>query len=141
MPWIKSLHIISMICWFAGLICLPRLFINHLQSTDEAEQLALKQMEERLHHYIATPAMVFTWFFGLIMLFTYAGLNYSESKWLYLKAILVIGLTGYHFSMGYFVEQFKKDNNHKSLQFFQYYSKVPYFFLILIIILVIVKPF
>lgn len=141
MLWVKSLHIIAMMIWFVGLLCLPRLFINHADSKNPAEQAYFKTMEERLHHYIATPAMMFAWIFGLIMLFTYAGLDYSESRWLYFKALLVVALTGYHFSMGYFAERFKKDENSKDAQFFRRYSLIPWAILVIIIVLVVVKPF
>lgn len=141
MLWVKAFHIFAMSCWFVGLLCLPHLFIYHSQSTDKAEQQRFKQMEERLHHYLATPAMMFAWIFGLIMLFTYAGLNYSAAGWLYIKAVLVLALTGYHFSMGYFVDQFEQDKNSKSPQFFHYYSLIPLAILVLIVVLVVVKPF
>lgn len=141
MLWIKAFHIIAIVCWFAGLFYLPRLFIYHTLADDKISQERFKVMEKKLYYYIATPAMIVSWVLGLWLLHLYAWEAYRSSGWLHAKLFLVALLTIYHFSMGYFLKQFKADNNQKSTKFYRYYNEVPTLFLFAIVILVVVKPF
>ncbi len=141
MLWIKAFHIISIVCWFAGLFYLPRLFIYHTQTTDSVGNERFKVMERKLYHYITTPAMISSWIFGLLLLYTHAWALYSSNGWLHLKLTLVVLLTVYHFTMGHYVKLFAADKNSRNTKFFRYYNEIPTLFLIIVVILVVVKPF
>lgn len=149
MLWIKAFHIMSMVCWFAGLFYLPRLFVYHAMAednlsnnSDEAAAIArFKVMERKLYYGITTPSMIATWASGLWLLYSYAWTAYSSMGWLHAKLTLVVLLTVYHFSMGYFYKRLRDDVNQKSHVFFRFYNEVPVLFLIAVVLLVVVKPF
>ncbi len=139
----KAIHIISVICWFAGLFYLPRIFIYHAMDNEKggASSEMLKTMERKLYFYITTPAMISTWIFGLVMLFSQSWVIYSSMGWLHMTLMLVVILTIYHFSMGYYLKKFKTDSNKKSHKFFRFYNEMPTILLIVIVLLVVLKPF
>ena len=137
MPWIKSLHIIFVVAWFAGLFYLPRLFVYHAQSTDAASNERFKVMEGKLYRGIMTPCMVLTLVFG-----TWMWLGYGFSgNWLRAKLVLVGLLVGYHFWLGRLARDFAADANRHSHKFYRWINEVPLVFLAAIVILVVVKPF
>jgi protoporphyrinogen IX oxidase len=138
--WLKSLHLIAVISWMAGLLYLPRLMIYHCAAAKGSElSETLKIMERRLFRYIMTPAMIVAWLAGLTLAFGYVG--FSAGYWIYLKFGLVIGLSVAHDQMGRWVKDFAVDHNTRSHKFYRIANEVPTLLMIAIVILVVVKPF
>ena len=135
----KSLHLIAVISWMAGLLYLPRIFVYHSENNNEIITSVFKTMKRKLFYYIMTPAMVLSWLFGLILIHE-IGFDQLASLWLQLKLILVIILTGYHFYLGSLLNQFNLGQNRKSSKFYRYINEIPTLLLILIIFIVIFKP-
>ena len=135
----KSLHLISVISWMAGLLYLPRIFVYHSENNNELITTVFKTMERKLFYYIMTPAMILSWLFGLVLIHE-IGFVQLSSLWLQLKLILVLILTGYHFYLGVLLNKFKQDQNQKSSKFYRYINEIPTLLLILIIFIVIFKP-
>lgn len=140
MLWIKALHIIAMVCWFAGLFYLPRLFVYHSMSDDRTSQERFKIMQRKLYYGIATPSAILTWIFGLWMLQGYAWAAYHSSLWLQLKLACVLLLTGYHLLCVKYLNDFKHDRNQHSHVFYRWFNEFPVLLLVAIVILVVVKP-
>src|SRR6056300_1348772 len=116
----KSLHLIAVISWMAGLLYLPRIFVYHSENMNREEICTVfKTMERKLYNYIMMPAMILTWLFGLILI-SQVGFEALSTKWLQIKLILVILLTVYHFYLGLFLANFNKDYNTKSSKFFRW---------------------
>ena len=135
----KSLHLIAVISWMAGLLYLPRIFVYHSENNNEIITKVFKTMERKLFYYIMTPAMVLSWLFGLILIHE-VGFEQLVNLWLQLKLIFVVLLTGYHFYLGSLLYQFKLDQNRKTSKFYRYINEIPTLLLILIIFIVIFKP-
>ena len=136
----KSLHLIAVISWMAGLLYLPRIFVYHSENNDKPQVSEIfKVMEKKLFFYIMTPAMTFSWIFGLILIHE-IGFQQLGQKWVILKLIFVISLTLYHFYLGRVLEQFKLDMNKHSSKYYRYINEIPTLLLILIIFIVILKP-
>ena len=136
----KSLHLISVISWMAGLLYLPRIFVYHSQnSTQIIISEVFKVMEKKLFYYIMTPAMILSWVFGLILIHQ-IGFDKLGQKWMVLKLIFVVLLTLYHLYLGKILGQFKLDLNKHSHKFYRYINEIPTLLLILIIFVVIFKP-
>ena len=135
----KSLHLIAVISWMAGLLYLPRIFVYHSENSNEIVTTVFKTMERKLYNYIMTPAMVLSWVFGLVLIHE-IGFQQLASLWLQLKLILVLLLTVYHFYLGSLLNKFKLDQNRKTSKFYRYINEVPTLLLILIIFIVIFKP-
>lgn len=142
MLWLKALHIISMVCWFAGLFYLPRLFVYHTQVEDAAGRERFAQMEKRLSRFIMTPASIATWVFGLWLLFGGLGWDYYKTQgWFHTKLTLVVLLTGYHHVCLAHIKRLANGTNVKSEKYFRIFNEIPVVFLIGIVILVVVRPF
>ena len=135
----KSLHLIAVISWMAGLLYLPRIFVYHSENTNEVVTAVFKTMEYKLFNYIMTPAMVLSWVFGLALMHE-IGFNQLINLWLQLKLILVIFLSFYHFYLGFLLKKFKLDQNEKSSKFYRYINEIPTLLLILIVFMVVFKP-
>ena len=135
----KSLHLIAVISWMAGLLYLPRIFVYHSENSNEVVTTVFKTMERKLYNYIMTPAMILSWVFGLVLIHE-IGFQQLASLWLQLKLILVLFLTIYHFYLGSLLNKFKLDQNRKTSKFYRYINEVPTLLLILIIFIVIFKP-
>ena len=136
----KSLHLISVISWMAGLLYLPRIFVYHAQNNSEPIiSEVFKVMEKKLFFYIMTPAMILSWFFGLLLIHE-IGFEQVGQTWMVLKLVFVILLTIYHFYLGTILNQFKLNLNQHSHKFFRYINEIPTILLILIIFVVIFKP-
>ena len=135
----KSLHLISVISWMAGLLYLPRIFVYHSENNNEIITDVFKTMERKLFYYIMTPAMILSWIFGLVLIHE-IGFQQLGQTWMILKLIFVIILTFYHFYLGIILNQFKMDMNKHSHKFFRYVNEIPTLLLILIIFVVIFKP-
>ena len=138
--WIKASHIISMVCWFAAIFYLPRLFVYHAMSADEVSQERFAIMERKLYRGIMTPSMIATWFFGVWMVLL-GWAVYKTQLWLHIKLTLVVSLTLYHFTCGYYRKQLIDNPHHKSHVFWRWFNEFPVFILIAVVILVVVKPF
>ncbi|WP_163832413.1 protoporphyrinogen oxidase HemJ [Spartinivicinus ruber] len=137
---IKAFHIIAMVCWFAGLFYLPRLFVYHAMSKDQTSIDRFKVMERKLYRGITTPAMIATVLLG-IWLLTFNFQGFMSVGWMHTKLTLVILLIIYHFTCGYFVKQFREDKNHKNHIFFRFFNEAPVLLLIGIVLLVEMQPF
>ncbi len=136
----KSLHLIAVISWMAGLLYLPRIFVYHVENiNDQNSSNIFKIMERKLYFYIMVPAMAFSWFFGLILIFI-IGFDVLLTTWIQLKLIFVVLLSFYHFYLGNVLGKFKSDQNTKTSRFFRIINEVPTILLILIVFIVIFKP-
>jgi len=141
MLWLKALHLIFMVTWFAGLFYLPRLYVYHAMSDDSISNERFKIMERKLFFGIMTPGMILTFIFGIWMLADYAWALYSTGGWLHAKLTLLVLLLVYHFLCGIWLFDFKHDRNCHSHVYFRWMNEVPVLFLIAIVILAVVKPF
>ena len=135
----KSIHLIAVISWMAGLLYLPRIFVYHSENDNEIITSVFKNMERKLFYYIMTPAMVLSWLFGLILIHE-IGFDQLANLWLQLKFIFIILLTVFHFYLGYLLNKFKIDQNERSSKFYRLINEIPTLLLILIIFVVIFKP-
>ena len=136
----KSLHLISVISWMAGLLYLPRIFVYHSQNnTQEIISEVFKVMEKKLFFYIMTPAMILSWVFGLILIHE-IGFDKLGQTWMILKLVFVTLLTLYHFYLGRILGRFREDTNSHSHKFYRFINEIPTLLLILIIFVVIFKP-
>ena len=136
----KSLHLIAVISWMAGLLYLPRIFVYHAENNSETRTSEIfKTMEKKLYFYIMTPAMALSWLFGLLLIHS-TGFQQLGQTWMLLKLLFVIILTFYHFYLGKLLSQFKNDSNRHSHKFYRYINEIPTILLILIIFVVIFKP-
>ena len=136
----KSLHLISVISWMAGLLYLPRIFVYHAENSDNRKiSDVFKIMEKKLYFYIMTPAMTLSWIFGLLLIHS-IGFQTLGQTWMVLKIIFVIFLTLYHFYLGKTLNRFKFDQNTHSHKFYRLINEIPTILLILIVFVVIFKP-
>ncbi|MDA7714517.1 protoporphyrinogen oxidase HemJ [Candidatus Pelagibacter sp.] len=136
----KSLHLIAVISWMAGLLYLPRIFVYHVENLkDKNTSSIFKIMERKLYFYIMTPAMILTWVFGLILISS-LGFEVFSATWVKLKLFLVTLLTLYHFYLSKFLSDFNLDQNTKSSKFFRIINEVPTVLLIFIVFIVVFKP-
>jgi putative membrane protein len=137
MLWIKSLHLLFVVAWFAGLFYLPRLYVYHAQSSDAVSLERFKVMERKLYRGIMTPCMVLTLVFG-----TWLWLGYGfRGGWLHAKLALVVVLVAYHFWLGKLRQDFARDANKRSHVFYRWINELPLVLLAGIVVLVVVKPF
>jgi len=136
----KSLHLIAVISWMAGLLYLPRIFVYHVENlNDQNSSSIFKTMERKLFFYIMMPAMILSWIFGLILIFT-IGIDIFFTLWVKLKLLFVILLTIYHLYLSKLLKDFNLNRNTKSSKFFRILNEVPTILLILIVFIVIFKP-
>ena len=137
---IKSLHLIAVISWMAGLLYLPRIFVYHVENNEKKETTDIFEiMELRLYNYIMRPAMLLSWIFGIILIYL-NGLDVLSNLWMQINLILVIILTGYHEYLGKCLNSLKNKKNTKTAKFYRYINEVPTVLLILIVFVVIIKP-
>ena len=135
----KSLHLISVISWLAGLLYLPRIFVYHTEADHESQKNVFKIMERKLYNYIMTPAMLLSWLFG-ILLIHYLGFSIFSELWMQIKIISITILTYYHLTLGKYLNDFAVDNNQKTPRFFRIYNEIPTIILIVVIFVVVFKP-
>jgi protoporphyrinogen IX oxidase len=136
----KSLHLIAIISWMAGLLYLPRIFVYHSEVVTNKEQnKTFKTMERKLYNYIMMPAMFLSFIFGILLIYS-LGFSVFSELWFIIKIILVLALTFYHFLLGKYVRVFAGDQNVKSSKYFRIINEVPTILLIIIIFLVVFKP-
>ncbi|MCT6860422.1 protoporphyrinogen oxidase HemJ [Bartonella apis] len=137
--WIKSFHVISIICWMAGMFYLPRLFVYHCRAeTGSKQSETFKIMERRLLRAIINPAMIASWITGLWLAWEVYAL---QGGWLHLKLLVVVILSGYHGLLSHGVRHFAEDRNNISEKTWRILNEVPTVLMIIAVIDVIVKPF
>ena len=137
---IKSLHLIAVISWMAGLLYLPRIFVYHVENYEKKETTDIFEiMEKRLYNYMMRPAMLFSWIFGIILIYL-NGLDVLSNLWMQIKLALVIILSGYHEYLGKCLMSLKNRTNTKTAKFYRYINEAPTILLILIVFIVIFKP-
>ena len=136
----KSLHLIAVISWMAGLLYLPRIFVYHVENSEKKEITEVFEvMEKRLYFYIMRPAMILSWLFGIILIYI-NGIEIFSQLWMHIKLGLVVLLTIYHEYLGVCLKSLKSNNNTKTSKFFRIINEVPTIILIFIIFIVIFKP-
>jgi putative membrane protein len=138
--WVKTLHIIFVTSWFAGLFYLPRIFVNLAQDNNPAVQDRLILMAQKLYRFMTIlmiPALVF----GLILWLYYGVGKGPGSAWMHAKLLLIIFLTGYHHMCGAMIKKFRVGNNKKSHVWYRWFNEVPVLLLTIIVVLVVIKPF
>ena len=136
----KSLHLIAVISWMVGLLYLPRIFVYHVENSEKKETTKVFEvMEKRLYFYIMRPAMILSWFFGIILIYI-NGIDIFSQLWMHIKLGLVVLLTIYHEYLGICLKSLKLKTNTKTSKFFRIINEVPTILLIFIIFIVIFKP-
>ena len=135
----KSLHLIAVISWMAGLLYLPRIFVYHSESQHDAQKNVFKVMERKLYNYIMMPAMLLSWLFGTLLVHS-LGFNIFTELWMQIKIASVSLLTFYHFLLGKYLNNFAMNNNQKSTKFFRIINEVPTIILIVVVLIVAFKP-
>ena len=135
----KSLHLVAVISWMAGLLYLPRIFVYHSEASHESQKSIFKTMEKKLYNYIMMPAMFLSWLFGLGLIHS-LGFSIFLELWMQIKILSVLILTHYHFTLGRYLRDFASDNNKKTSKFFRIYNEIPTIILIVVIFAVIFKP-
>ena len=140
MLWVKALHIIFMVTWFAGLFYLPRLYVYHAMSDDQTSIDRFKIMEYKLYFGITTPGAVLTIIFGLWTMLYFGTHTYAGQIWLHIKLTLVALLVVYHIYCGKLLFDFKHDRNRHSHVWYRWFNEIPVIFLIGIILLAVVRP-
>ncbi len=140
-PWVKSLHVISIIAWMAGLLYLPRLFVYHCEvrrGSEESERF--KIMEGRLLKQITVPAMIAAWVFGVMLVLT-PGVVDWHAGWWHIKLLMVLLMSGFTGAMSKWRRQFLEDRNQKPAKFYRIANEVPAVLMVIIVIMVIAQPF
>ena len=136
----KSLHIISVISWMVGLLYLPRIFVYHVENIEKKEAAEIFEvMERKLYFYIMRPAMILSWFFGIILI-SIIGFDLMTSLWVQIKLFIVLLLSIYNEYLGKCLKSLKEKTNKRSSKFFRIINEVPTILLILIVFIVIFKP-
>ena len=137
---LKSLHLIAVISWMAGLLYLPRIFVYHSETEkNDAQKETFKTMEKKLYKYIMMPAMILTWVFGILLIHS-LGFSVFQEIWMQIKIILIFFLTHFHFYLGKCLRNFASNQNTKSSKFYRIINEIPTIMLIIIIFLVVFKP-
>jgi putative membrane protein len=136
----KSLHLIVVISWMAGLLYLPRIFVYHVENiNDDKSKKIFKIMEKKLYFFIMMPAMILSWIFGLILIFI-IGSDILSTLWIQIKLLLILLLTFYHFYLGQCLKNFVFEQNNKTSKFFRIINEIPTILLILIVFIIVFKP-
>jgi len=138
--WLKALHIIAMVCWFAGLFYLPRLFVYHAMSEDQASRDRFCIMERKLYRGIMLPSLLATVILGIAMLALNPGL-FATGGWMHAKLTLVVLLIGYHHMCSAQLKRFARGETPHGHVYYRWFNEVPVLFLLAIVILVVVRPF
>ena len=137
--WIKALHIIFVITWFAGIFYLPRLFVYHAMAEDQTGRERFQVMERKLYRGIMNPSAVLTVGFGIWLLALAPG--WLQAGWMHAKLALVVLLIGYHLYCGRLLRAFAEERNRHGHVWYRIFNEVPVLILVAVVILVVVKPF
>ena len=135
----KSLHLIVVISWMAGLLYLPRIFVYHAEANHDSQKTVFKTMERKLYNYIMMPAMLLSWIFGFLLIHS-LGFGVFAELWMQIKTVSVVILTYYHFLLGKYLGDFAVDSNNKTSKFFRIINEIPTIILIVVIFVVVFKP-
>ena len=135
----KSLHLIAVISWMAGLLYLPRIFVYHAEANHDSQKTVFKTMERKLYNYIMMPAMLLSWLFGFLLIHS-LGFGVFSELWMQIKTVSVVILTYYHFLLGKYLGDFAVDSNNKTSKFFRIINEIPTIILIVVIFVVVFKP-
>ena len=135
----KSLHLVAVISWMAGLLYLPRIFVYHSESTEISQKNVFKIMERKLYNYIMMPAMLLSWLFGILLIKS-LGFDIFYEFWMQIKIVAVLILTYYHFLLGKYLRNFAMDDNNNSSKFYRIINEVPTIILIVVVFVVVFKP-
>ena len=136
----KSLHLIAVVSWMAGLLYLPRIFVYHVENLEKKETAQIFEiMERRLFIYIMRPAMLLSWLFGVILIFI-IGIESFSFLWVQIKLVLVLLLSIYNEFLGKCMNRIKMGSNDKSARFYRIINEIPTILLIFIVFIVIFKP-
>jgi len=136
----KSLHLIAVISWMAGLLYLPRIFVYHVENKEKKDVTEIFEvMEKKLFYYIMRPAMIFTWIFGFVLIYL-NGLEIFSQLWMQIKIVLVFLLSVYNDYLGKCLLSLKNNSNTRSSKFFRIINEIPTIMLIFIVFVVIFKP-
>ena len=135
----KSLHLVAVISWMAGLLYLPRIFVYHSEAIHESQKNVFKIMERKLYNYIMMPAMLLSWLFGILLIHS-LGFTVLNELWMQIKTVLVLILTFYHFLLGKYLNDFAIDYSKKTSKFFRIMNEVPTIILIVVVFVVVFKP-
>jgi len=140
--WLKALHIIFVICWMAGMLYLPRLFVYHSKVAvgSEASEM-FKVMERKLMRGIMNPCMIITFILGIWLAIGTGAFAPGSGGWMHAKLLLVLGLGGAHGMMSKYRKAFARDENSKSERFFRIFNEVPAVIMVIVVLLVVLKPF
>ncbi|WP_295877782.1 protoporphyrinogen oxidase HemJ [uncultured Zhongshania sp.] len=139
MLWLKAFHIIAIVCWFAGIFYLPRLFVYHAMAEDQATRDYLKVMERKLYRFVS-PFAVLTIAFGALLIAQNIE-YYLSADWLHLKLLFVAALIAYHLYCGHLVKTFADDHNTRNHVFYRWFNEAPVVALFAIVLLAVLKPF
>lgn len=140
MLWVKSFHIVAVVTWFAALFYLPRLFVHHAMTEDQATRERFKIMERKLYRGIMTPSLVMVLGLGA-WLFSFNPAYYMQAGWMHAKLSCVLVLVFYHFICGHYLKRFRDDRNTHSHVYYRWFNELPTVLLVAIVILAVVKPF
>ena len=136
----KSLHLIAVVSWMAGLLYLPRIFVYHVENKEKKEATEIFEvMERKLFFYIMRPAMILVWIFGLVLIYL-NGIEIFLQLWFQIKIFLIILLSGYNDFLGKCLASLKNSTNTKSAKFFRIINEIPTVILIIVVFLAIFKP-
>ena len=135
----KSLHLVAVISWMAGLLYLPRIFVYHAEANHDSQKTVFKTMERKLYNYIMMPAMLLSWLFGFFLIHS-LGFGVFSELWMQIKTVSVVILTYYHFLLGKYLGDFAVDSNNKTSKFFRIINEIPTIILIVVIFVVVFKP-
>ena len=136
----KSLHLIAVVSWMAGLLYLPRIFVYHVENNEKKEATDIFEvMEKKLFFYIMRPAMIFTWVFGLVLIYL-NGFEIFSQLWFQIKIVLMIFLSVYNDYLGRCLTALKNSTNTRSAKFFRIINEIPTVILIIVVFLAIFKP-
>ena len=141
-PWIKALHVISVISWMAALLYLPRLFVYHAERAPVGSETGeiFKVMERKLLKIIANPASIATWVCGMLLVLTPGVVDWGAA-WSYVKAAGVILLTLYHHLLVRWWRDFALDRNRRGGRFYRLANEVPTVLMIIVVVMVVARPF
>ena len=135
----KSLHLVAVISWMAGLLYLPRIFVYHSEAEHKSQKDVFKTMERKLYNYIMMPAMLLSWLFGILLIHN-LGFEVFAELWMLIKIISVTILTFYHFLLGKYLNDFAINDNKKSSLYYRVINEVPTIILIVVVFVVVFKP-
>ena len=135
----KSLHLVTVISWMAGLLYLPRIFVYHAEAEHDSQRDVFKVMERKLYNYIMMPAMLLSWLFGILLIHS-LGFSIFSELWMQIKIVLVSILTVYHFLLGKYLNDFVGNDNKKTSKYYRIINEVPTLILIVVVFVVVFKP-